>query len=194
MAPRIRMINKFCSFLLMFFISVSCIADTVLIAPDEFSPAYQGEWQTIESVILSSKDNIIYLKWHGRGGLVSMMQDFIDVLTQAQKQGKVIVFVLTGDSYSAHAITACYATKIQNNDIYFLMFHPIADINGRPQVDPYTFVEGEDIEAPCVHKGILTFEDMRKSLTNTEVYVYFKDGKYVRYYKLDRRLENVNKK
>ena len=159
-------------------------ADLYLTAPREFETA--TPWNNLSSQILNSNDQNIYIYWEGYGGYVYILENFIVSLQQAQLQSKKITFILTGNAYSAHAVAACYANTVVFNS-YFLMFHPAAGPGGKVLIDPINLSRGNVLLSRCVGNGILLYSDVRKSLTFYEIYVYKKDGQYVRIYQLDRR-------
>lgn len=188
------MINKIIKVLIVFSLIIGLQGSAYYNVPDTFDSGYgfvsgnEQRWDWLGQQLINTKESVIYLYWKGYGGDVSMMLHFVDAMRIAQSEGKQIIFILVGEAYSAHADAACYADQVQNNDRYFLMYHPLANWDDKVLNDPLSVWEGKKILQKCVDKGILTYEAMLKSLTVNEVYVYYRDNQYIRYYRLDPRL------
>ena len=172
------------------FMSFSLYALTLKV-PEQFDRTQMWEWQIIEAEMISTPDKTITLIWAGGGGYVSMGLEFIDSMLEAQKQGKTVILDLQpGQIWSMHANVACYASKVKFEDGATLVFHPV--INGNEIVhDPNALDYYQKLLQPCVTKGFLTQEDLKKALYYMEVYVKVCGSdkqNYCRSYRIDRRL------
>jgi hypothetical protein len=164
-------------------------ADAVFTSPHTFMPSDEQAWISLENEMITTPEKVIDIYWSGYGGMIDMMQTFVEAMQTAQTQGKIIIFILQDESYSAHAVAACYADHlVYTTPQIFLMFHRPADQYDKVITDPQYLVIYTKMLQPCLDKGILNQTDVNKMLTIDEVYVYYINNQYVKHYLFDRRL------
>lgn len=159
--------------------------DSVIIeVPVEFTNQTFREWNSIGYFLTHSHYKSYTLNWQGYGGSVSLGKDFIDDIQRAQKQGKIIILNLIGNSYSMHALVACYVNKTVNLNNKYLMFH--ADAYWASGKDIRTTKDGSRIVKElehCQQEGIISKRDLDILWTGFEVYV----NMYRHWYQIDPR-------
>lgn len=104
---------------------LSIASDSVTIPykiPINFYPQYSNQWHAVENYLTHTNFKTYTLDIKGTGGDLDMMYVFADVIQSAQKQGKVIIFNLVGDVWSAHADIICYADSVNMNG-YKMHYH-----------------------------------------------------------------------
>lgn len=159
-------------------------------APDTFEESNIQDWVTLELNMILTPDNNISINWSGYGGYVYIGQHFIDTIKSLQKQGKAITLILHKGSYSMHANVACYVNNLIFTHNSFLMYHPLSNAKGTVLRGPEEIKEVKELLNPCIQKGILTEEDVKKIAFMYEVYVTKCGNKYCKDYEIDRRIIN----
>ncbi len=135
----------------------------------------EQEWQSLVRNLQADTDTRIVLNWQGQGGYVNIMQDFVREINLLKAKGKIIVFYIVGPSASAHAVAVCSGSEIMWGPKGLLMFHPATDGSSFDiPADLRAIIT--DMLMGCVNKGLLTFEDLHRSLTDSEVYVVPRNG------------------
>lgn len=167
------------------FVNITSLSNTsntvILSAPDSFEEDRIRQWSSLGNYLVTTNYKYYIIEWHGYGGYMYIMYDFIDSIKRAQNQGKIIILRMDGPSYSAHAVVGCYTDKIENNNIYFLMFHaPAYNIGKKTHI-----ASRDDTFSMCVSNNILTSESVDKIWDGYEAY---KQSGSITYQK-DRRVD-----
>lgn len=140
-------------------------------APSIFEEQYTYQWNSLGQYLTNSKYTFITLKWTGVGGMVYLGKAFIERVVLARSQGKMILFKMTGNSYSMHSMAACFATLISNPTGSFLMFHSVGitkngqDYRVDNKEEYWMFKE-------CINRGILPSNAYALIQAGYEIYVY----------------------
>jgi len=179
------MIKKIIALILGFNLLLNCCGFLTKV-PDTFEDSNKLIWNKIESQIINTPDQDIYLYWKGFGGEVDLMVKFITVLSMSKLTGKVIHFVLIGDSYSAHAMSVCYADSIDNKNKFFIMFH-LAQTSLGVDTSKEGIEEITSLSSPCVQKGIMLPIELNHLQHDYEVYIFPNYPHSTTYYLYDRR-------
>lgn len=169
----------------------------VITVPVEFESTTQSEWKRIGKLINSTNNTTFVLNWSGYGGRLDILADFIAAIQLSQEKGNIIVFNLTGKSYSSHGMAPCYGDRIRNNDVHFLMFH--AEGRGFWNKEwrmPRWYSMIEKHLQQCVKVKVLTSFSVEKLWTGYEVYatedsIWYKKDPRREFYDFDpnKRLE-----
>lgn len=139
------------------FIVIPKLTDAVyLVAPTAFDT--DSNWKPLMSNILTTEARNIHIVWSGYGGDSLIQAQLVNVILQAQKQGKIIIIHSNSVAYSAHAMTLCYADKVETSPGFFAVFHAMRR-NGVIVTD--TAFRGllDEQLSKCVATGWLTEEE-----------------------------------
>lgn len=124
--------------------------------PYAFTPEYQIEWEYIQNELIYGRHNPIILLWEGVGGYVYSGKAFIRALNSAYRQGKYVIFNVTGVSWSMHADVVCFGSQIRFAPSGVLKFHAVYQKNRGYNVANKDLNDEYYLFNQCISKGFLT--------------------------------------
>lgn len=164
--------------------------------PNEFTANKEEAWGNFLLAIKNDKDNHIVIYANGLGGRVDLLYVYMKTITYIKYTHLGIIDeIMTGNSYSAHAIAACQADTLEFNG-HWLMFHMVEGIPLLSKEYKIFNTDGDKmyfkaLSRECMTKGILTNQDIDKMFQGFEVWVTKQNGKFVKHYIPDRRLKDT---
>lgn len=130
---------------------------TILTVPTYYEPPYSPDWNQINKDIVETKASTVILEWEGHGGWNWMGDKTISAIETAKRQGKTVIFELTGDAISMHAAVLCHASRIIWNG-HYAIFH--SGFN-RDSTDGHKiYTSDRSYFDYCMKQGLLTEEDI----------------------------------
>ncbi len=151
-----------------------------LSSPDEFGDYNHKKWRALGRYLVDTKYKVYVLKWQGIGGFINYGKEFIRYMQISQRQGKKIIFEVSGPVISMHALASCYADKVKYNGNY-LLFHADGYTwrNVYYRVSKYRSDIKEELNT-CIDKGVFATKDYDKMWQGYEVHTTKTKVWYVR--------------
>lgn len=147
----------------------------------------ENDWKSIEAGIASADNTVtIVLQTQGVGGVVYLMNEFVNEIKNAQDRGVVINMDVMGPAASAHAFMTCYANNVHIREGASLLFHePYAEgsaLNGLvtwrdTMSDPANTTLEDSFYTQCIKAGRLTKQDVIDIKAGSDVIIANQGGK-----------------